>query len=96
MGVLEIETDSIQLYVRCLGRMPSTPLTLNPHLHVVEFDLYNRIAIQAKTAHDLKKVWPEIDLQITFAGHSARESENSARLVQVRVGYPSSCQDPLI
>jgi len=39
------------------------------------------VVCPATTAYDLKKAWPEVDLQITFAGHSPREEANKAALV---------------
>lgn len=39
--------------------------------------------IQAKTAYDLKKVWPEVTLHVVpDAGHSAREPGTSKLLVE--------------
>ncbi|KAF8322578.1 proline iminopeptidase [Clavulina sp. PMI_390] len=47
------------------------------------------VVCPATTAYALKKAWPEIDLRMTLAGHSARENENSALLVQAADKFKS-------
>lgn len=40
------------------------------------------VVCPATTAYALKKEWPEIELHLTLAGHSAREEANAALLVE--------------
>jgi len=40
------------------------------------------VVCPARSANDLKKAWPELTLYVTFAGHSAREEENTKKLVE--------------
>jgi len=62
----------------CVRWVPGPP----PHL---PFLILRRVALlQAKTAWELKKVWPELELHIVpDAGHSARELGTSKMLVEV-------------
>jgi len=60
------------------GRFPQLPSL--PFLAVLTW----RVCLQAKTAWELKKVWPEIELHfVPDAGHSAREVGTSKLLVEV-------------
>jgi len=40
------------------------------------------VVCPARSAYDLKKAWPELTLYVTLAGHSAREEENTKKLVE--------------
>jgi hypothetical protein len=78
--------------VRC-GPRP-VRLRLPGRLHLFHLNLPDGALVQAKTAWDLKKVWPELELHIVpDAGHYSRETGVAKLLVEVRPA-PSTSDVP--